>query len=131
LESSNDGGNLTGARERKDTGGNVIQPIDHRSRLIPEPDLSGSQENLEPRQRELHRYEINGVPLLAYDEEGSLAADRVAGELASDVYGLEMVPFQPGDVAIDIGAHIGLVSIYIAKRWPFLRIYAFEPYLPN
>lgn len=79
----------------------------------------------------LHRYEINGVPLLAYDEDESLTADRVACELLGDVYGLESVPFQPGDVVIDVGAHVGLVSMYLAKRWPFLRIDAFEPYGAN
>lgn len=82
-------------------------------------------------ERSLHRYEINGVPLLAYDEGESLAADRVACELLGDAYGLESVPFQPGDVVIDVGAHVGLVSMYLAKRWPFLRIDAFEPYAPN
>lgn len=80
------------------------------------------------RTRTLHTYEINGVALRAYDEEGSLTADRVAGELWQDIYGLDAIPFQPGDCVIDIGAHIGLVSMYLAKRWPFLRIHAFEPH---
>jgi FkbM family methyltransferase len=83
------------------------------------------------RKRTLHTYEINGVTLRAYDEEESLAADRVAGELWRDIYGLEAIPFQPGDHVIDIGAHIGLVSMYLAKRWPFLRIHAFEPHPIN
>lgn len=38
--------------------------------------------------RTLHQFEINGVTLLAYDEAGSLAAERVAGELWQDIYGL-------------------------------------------
>ncbi|HEX5760329.1 MAG TPA: FkbM family methyltransferase [Thermoanaerobaculia bacterium] len=86
---------------------------------------------MENGRRTLHRFEIRGVDLLAYDEEGSLSADRVAGELLADVYGLESVPFRAGDVVIDVGAHVGLVSIYLAKRWPLLRIHAFEPHPVN
>ena len=81
--------------------------------------------------RTLHKFEIKGVALLAYDDCESQAADRVAEELLADIYGLDAIPFQPGDVVIDIGAHVGMVSMYLAKRWPFLRIDAFEPYRPN
>jgi FkbM family methyltransferase len=55
----------------------------------------------------------------------------VAEETVRDSYGLQDISFRPGDVVIDIGAHVGLVSIYLAKRCPFLRIHAFEPYRPN
>src|SRR6516164_398789 len=81
--------------------------------------------------RTLHRFGINGIELLAYDESQSLSAMRVFQELAGDVYGMESIPFEPGDIVIDVGAHIGLVSVYLAKRFPFLRIYAFEPHPVN
>lgn len=42
-------------------------------------------------------------------------------------YDLDRIDFEPGDVVIDIGAHVGVVSIYLAKKYPFLRILAFEP----
>jgi FkbM family methyltransferase len=32
---------------------------------------------------------------------------------------------------IDIGAHVGVVSIYIAKRFPFVKIHAYEPIPDN
>ena len=81
--------------------------------------------------RTLHQFAVRGVELLAWDEEGSLSAGRVAGELHADVYGLESIPFRDGDVVLDIGTHVGLVSLYLAKRWPFLRIHAFEPHPVN
>jgi FkbM family methyltransferase len=81
--------------------------------------------------RTLHTYNIHGVALEAYDETGSESADRVSLELFYDAYGFERIPFAPGDVVIDIGAHVGMVSIYLAKRWPFLRIHAFEPHPAN
>ena len=86
---------------------------------------------LAPHRRRLHRFEINGIELLAYDEPDSLAAPRIAIELLEDAYGLDAISFQRGDVAIDIGSHVGLVSMYLAKRWPFLEIYAFEPHPAN
>jgi FkbM family methyltransferase len=81
--------------------------------------------------RVLHRYRIDGVSLLAYDEAHSNAADWVAWELQADEYGLREIPFDEGDVVIDIGAHIGLFSIYMARRWPGVTVFAFEPFPAN
>src|SRR5262249_44449168 len=77
------------------------------------------------------RYEIDGISLLAYDEAGSQAANRVAWELRADHYRLRQMKFDEGDVVVDIGAHIGLFSIYLGKRWPALKVFAFEPFPTN
>ena len=79
----------------------------------------------------LYSFEIHGVFLSVYDGCSSLATSRVAEELLNDVYGLQNIAFQPEDIVIDVGAHVGLVSLYLAKRWPFLRIFAFEPHPVN
>jgi len=34
---------------------------------------------------------------------------------------------KPGDVIIDIGAHKGIVSCYLAKKYPGIKVIAFEP----
>ena len=81
--------------------------------------------------RSLHRYEIDGISLLAYDEPSSQAADWIARELQADHYRLREMNFDEGDVVIDIGAHIGLVSSYLGKRWPALKVFAFEPFPTN
>ena len=57
----------------------------------------------------------------------STAPDLIIGELRSDEYQLGPIDFWPGDVVIDIGGHIGLFSCYLAKKYPFLKILAFEP----
>ena len=46
-------------------------------------------------------------------------------------YNFDAVEFKEGDIVIDIGANIGIVSIYLAKKYPFLKIYAFEPVRQN
>jgi len=90
------------------------------------------------------RYTIDGIDLtiadfqssVGVDEHGSLfnvecstsvASDVVVKELVSDSYRLKEIGFAPGDVVIDLGGHVGIVSIYLAKKYPFLKIYAYEP----
>jgi FkbM family methyltransferase len=46
-------------------------------------------------------------------------------------YTFEGIHFEEGDVMLDIGAHVGLTSIYFAKLFPGIRIYAYEPVLSN
>jgi FkbM family methyltransferase len=65
------------------------------------------------------------------DGLSSYAALIVAAELRKGCYALDEIDFSPGDIVIDVGAHVGLVSCYLAKRHPFLTIYAFEPFREN
>jgi FkbM family methyltransferase len=81
--------------------------------------------------RTLHRYQIDGISLLAYDDADSQAANWVAWELQADDYRLRDIRFGEGDVVIDIGAHVGLFSIYLAKRWPVIKVFSFEPFPVN
>jgi FkbM family methyltransferase len=81
--------------------------------------------------RVLHSYQIDGISILAYDEADSRAVDWVAWELQADHYRLREMHFDQRDVVIDIGAHVGLFSIYLAKRWPSINVFAFEPFPEN
>ncbi len=47
--------------------------------------------------------------------------------IRNDYYLLQSAVFRTGDTAIDIGAHVGATSIYLAKKFPFITIYALEP----
>ena len=51
-------------------------------------------------------------------------------EQSNDGYGLgQWAPssYNPGDVMLDIGAHVGLISILMAKQFPGLEVFLFEP----
>jgi FkbM family methyltransferase len=74
---------------------------------------------------------IDGISLVAFDEADSQSANWVAWELQADDYRLRDMCFGEGDVVIDIGAHIGLFSMYLAKRWPALKVLSFEPFPVN
>lgn len=43
-----------------------------------------------------------------------------------DGYGIKDMQFAPGDVVVDIGANIGIFSIYLALMHPEVAIYSFE-----
>jgi FkbM family methyltransferase len=74
---------------------------------------------------------INGFPLAVADRPESVSPQIIAWELQADCYGLDRIHFQPGDVIIDIGAHIGMFAIYAALRFPQVVIHAFEPFPEN
>jgi len=69
---------------------------------------------------------INGIALDIEDDPEGGVAKIVAREVAKS-YKPDDIVFEDGDVVIDIGAHVGIVSIYLAKRYPFLMVYAYEP----
>jgi FkbM family methyltransferase len=47
--------------------------------------------------------------------------------VANDYYLSNMAVFREGDTVVDIGAHVGVASIYLAKTVPFIKVYAIEP----
>ena len=74
---------------------------------------------------------VAGERLLIRDFSTSVIPRIVAHELASDAYGIEHITFRPGDVVVDVGANVGIVSIYLAKRHPGITVHAFEPIPEN
>lgn len=36
------------------------------------------------------------------------------------------INFQPGDIILDLGANLGIISILLSKKFPFTKIYSFE-----
>jgi FkbM family methyltransferase len=75
------------------------------------------------------KYEINfnGTILNLYDLESSETLDHLKREVCdNDEYNIKNLSFEDGDVVIDIGANVGLVSIFLAKKFPNIKIYSFE-----
>lgn len=55
---------------------------------------------------------------------------EVVDEIES-VYDLDSIRFRKGDFVLDIGAHVGLVSIYLAKKHPGIVVHSYEPVIEN
>lgn len=67
----------------------------------------------------------NGVDLkLAPDSDG--ISKIVCREIKRD-YDLDSLALKQGDTIVDIGAHKGIVSCYLAKRYPGVNVLAYEP----
>ena len=83
------------------------------------------------KKRKLNVVFINNQKFYFYDTLFSWAYKGIASEMQSDNYSLNQIEFKPNDIIIDIGANIGIVSIYLAKKYPFLKIYSYEPLKTN
>lgn len=73
---------------------------------------------------------VHGIKLDLDDDPFGGVAKIVCRELETS-YLVESITFQKGDIVFDIGAHVGIVSTYLAKRWPGIKIYALEPVPAN
>lgn len=75
---------------------------------------------------------LQGLDFQFIDIEGSDLVNIVSAEINSNFeYYFDNLHFQPGDVIIDIGANIGMVSVLLAKKYPYLKIYSYEPVKVN
>ena len=70
---------------------------------------------------------LGDVVLRVRDVSGSQSIITFTEELYHDIYGLQHMDLGAGDVFIDVGANVGFVSMYVAKRYPAAKIIAFEP----
>lgn len=77
----------------------------------------------------LYSCKLGGIDFKFYDFIFSGVTEYMPNEI--DDYNFDSIDFKDGNVVIDIGGNIGTVSIYLAKKYPFLKIYAFEPVKQN
>jgi FkbM family methyltransferase len=76
-------------------------------------------------------FDVAGKVVRLRDIPGSTWAADILDEFARGMYAITDLQFAPGDVAIDIGAHIGGVSVVLALLRPDIRIIAYEPSSSN
>ena len=82
--------------------------------------------------RKIYETELDGIPFYFEDSLTSQTVRIVADEINNTKeYNFKKLNFKEGDVVVDIGGNIGMVSIYLAKKFPFLKIYAYEPVKQN
>lgn len=74
---------------------------------------------------------ILGQRLSIQDIQGSKTCPAVFREIVRNELGLIDIKLGKGDVVIDIGANVGIPSIYLAKKFPDAKFYVFEPVQEN
>jgi methylase of polypeptide subunit release factors len=79
----------------------------------------------------MHKVMLGGKPFLFCDLMSSNAVNMIAREIGVGTYDFSNIDFREGDVVVDIGGNVGMISIFLAKKFPFLKIYAFEPVREN
>ena len=80
----------------------------------------------------IYKTQIDNIPFYFKDTIISRMVKSVSKEInKSEIYDFRNLDFKDGDIVVDIGANIGIVSIYLAKKYPFLKIYAYEPVIEN
>jgi natural product biosynthesis luciferase-like monooxygenase protein/FkbM family methyltransferase len=63
---------------------------------------------------------------------GSLQTSIICKEVFEDeVYLKHGIALEDGDVVFDVGANIGLFTLFARRKWPAVQIYSFEPLPPN
>lgn len=67
---------------------------------------------------------------LTFEDDTDGISKLVNREIRDD-YQLDSFDIKPGDYIIDIGAHKGIVSCYLAKKYPQAQILAYEPVIEN
>lgn len=75
----------------------------------------------------MHKVTIDYKKFLFYDTLCSLAYKGIVSDFNRDCYSLKDINFNKGDIVLDVGWNIGIFSIFLAKKYPFLKIYSFEP----
>lgn len=77
----------------------------------------------------IHQTVMDNINFSFYDLLLSKTIEIVTSEI--DTYNFDTINFENGDIVIDIGGNIGMISIFLAKKYPFLKIFSFEPVKQN
>jgi FkbM family methyltransferase len=76
-------------------------------------------------------FNINGICFTAFDIEGSKTLRAIEQEFDSDIMKTQSMIFTENPFIIDIGANVGIVSFYFAKKFPNSKIFSYEPHPVN
>jgi glycosyltransferase EpsH len=104
-----------------DTPAVTVARLDRRDR-VPHAAATASE-----AARPFEAYRVDGqMLLLASPTDGAAVADAVR-RIEHDHYLTRTATLREGDTVVDVGAHVGTLSIFLAKKYPFLRVIAVEP----
>lgn len=76
-------------------------------------------------------YSIHGIEFAAFDIESSKTLNGIEEEFNDDLMKVNNLKFSENPIIIDIGANVGTVSFYFAKKYPNSKIFAYEPHPLN
>ena len=85
------------------------------------------QRNAPPQSLAVRVCHITDQVLFLSSWADKAALEEAVWRTAHDYYLFQTAVFREGDQVVDVGAHLGVAAIYLAKRFPFITVYALEP----
>ncbi len=79
----------------------------------------------------IYKLKFDGFEIRVCDIIESLALKAIYNELRDGHYDFSNIDFKKGDIVVDIGAHVGVISMYLAKKYPDITVYSYEPFPDN
>jgi FkbM family methyltransferase len=73
-----------------------------------------------------YKFSLNNIDLLFNMPENDNCAPGTIQGLRKNEWKLDQVDFKENDIFVDIGCNIGILSMFVAKKFPFVKIYAFD-----
>jgi FkbM family methyltransferase len=74
---------------------------------------------------ERHETKVLGQELVVFDHPQSKAVDIISSEVNGGCYNFDLIDFRAGDTVLEIGAHVGIVAMTMAKKFG-VQVVAFE-----
>ncbi len=107
---------------------NQLHTLDYHLGQLEAAEPASDPQNEEPLV-ESHRIKDQTFFFLNWSVD-SAVGDAV-WRVENDFYLSQTAIFREGDTVVDIGAQVGVFSIYLAKKYPFITVYAIEPESKN
>jgi FkbM family methyltransferase len=76
-------------------------------------------------------YTVDGIEFIAFDVDSSETLKFLQDEFDMDMMDIKTMNLPDDPVIVDIGANVGIISFYFAKRFPNAKIYSYEPHPIN
>lgn len=69
---------------------------------------------------------LNGNPLYFFHPLNDSCCNGTIAGLQKNEFDIDKIKFQEGDIFIDIGCNVGLISMVFARIFPFIKVYSFD-----
>jgi FkbM family methyltransferase len=79
------------------------------------------------RQPPVKAVTVAGQQLFFRDSLDGAGLDAAVSRVSADYYLARTAVFRTGDTVVDVGAHVGVFSLWLATLYPFITVYAVEP----
>lgn len=74
-----------------------------------------------------HKIELLGQNFFFFAPAGDDCFPGTLAGMNKNDWKLDKIDFKSGDAFVDIGCNIGLISLFVARLFPYVQVYSFDP----